>query len=59
VFYEQRFGNDGTSATRSKQAGNRYAKVYEKNGEVTYHRIIVAKSKDMTRLGNLSHLCEE
>jgi hypothetical protein len=59
VFYKQRFSDNGPSATRSKQAGKRYDKVYEKNGEVTYHRIIVAKSKDMTRLGNLSHLCEE
>jgi len=57
VFYEQRFGDHSTSATRPKQAGNRYDKVYEKKGEVTYHRIIVTKSKDMTRLGNLSRVC--
>jgi hypothetical protein len=25
------------SATRPKQAGNRYENVYQKNGEVTYH----------------------
>ena len=49
----------GGAATRSKQAGNRYDKVYEEKGEVTYHRIIVAKSKDKTRLGNLSNLCAE
>jgi hypothetical protein len=59
VSYKQRFGDDGTSASRSNQAGNRYDKVYEKNGEVTCHRIIVANSKDMTRLGNLSNLWQE
>ena len=59
MFHEQRFGGDGSNTARPRQAGNRYDKVYEKNGEVTYHRIIVTKSKDMTRLGNLPHLCGE
>jgi len=55
----QRFGDDGSSTTRPKQAGNRYDKVYEKNGEITNHRTIVAKSTDMTRLGNFSNSCTE
>jgi hypothetical protein len=57
VFYEQRFGDYGTGTTMPKQAGDRHDKVYEKNGEVTHHQIIVTNSTDMTRLGNLSNLC--
>ncbi len=37
MFYEQRFGDDGTSTTRSEQAGNRYDKMYEKYGEITHY----------------------
>ena len=37
MFYQQRFGDDGSSTTWSEQAGNRYEKVYEKCGEITYH----------------------
>jgi hypothetical protein len=59
MFYEQRFGDDGSSTTRSEQAGNRYDKVYEKNGEMTYHRFIVTKTLQLTRLGNLTNLCQE
>lgn len=36
-FHEQRFGDDGSSTTRPEQAFNRYDKVYEKYGEITYH----------------------
>jgi len=53
MFDEKRFGDDGPSATRSKQAGNCYEKVYEKNGEITHHLIIVTHSSRMTRLGNI------
>jgi hypothetical protein len=41
MFYEQRFGDDGTNTIRFKQAGNRYDKMYEKYGEITHHLIIV------------------
>jgi hypothetical protein len=37
MSYEQRFSNDGSSTTRPEQAGNRYDKVNEKYGEITYH----------------------
>ena len=59
MFYEQRFGEDGSSTTRSEQAANRYDKVYEKNGEMSYHRFIVTKTLQLTRIGNLTILCQE
>jgi hypothetical protein len=37
VFHQQRFSNDGPSATRSEQASDCYDEVYEKKGEFTYH----------------------
>ena len=59
MFYEQRFSNDGPSTARPEQADNRYDEVYEKYGEITHHCIIVTDAPDLTRLGNLSRLCEE
>jgi len=59
VHYQQRFGDDGSRTTRAEQACNRYDKVYEKHGDLTYDQIIVTESKEMTRLGNLSHLCDK
>jgi len=32
MFHEQRFGDDGSGTARPEQAGNRYDKVYQKNG---------------------------
>ena len=37
MFHKQRFSDDGSSTARPEQAGNRYDKVYEKYGEITYH----------------------
>ena len=59
MFYEQRLSNDGPSSARSEQAGDRYEKMDQKYGEITYHGLIVTKASYMTRLGNLSDLCEE
>ena len=59
VFYEQRFSNDGPSTAKSGQAGDRYEKVDQMYGEITYHGLIVTKASHITRLGNLSDLCEE
>jgi flagellar biosynthesis GTPase FlhF len=59
MFYEQRFRNHGSSTARSEQAGDRYDQVDEKYSEITYHGLIVTKASQMTRLGNLSDLCQE
>jgi hypothetical protein len=37
MFYEQRFGDHGSSTARSEQAGDRYEKVDEKYAEITHH----------------------
>ncbi len=59
MFDEQRFSNDGPSTARPEHAGNRYDEVYEKYGKITHHCIIVIAAPHLTRIGNLSHLCEE
>ncbi len=37
MFYEQRFGDHGSSTARPEQAGDRYEKVDEKYAEITHH----------------------
>jgi len=37
MFDEERFGDDGPSTTRSKQAGDCYEKMDENYGEITHH----------------------
>jgi len=59
MSYEQQFRDDGSSTTKSEQAANRYDKVYEKNGEMTYHRFIVTKTLQLTRIGIQTILCQE
>ena len=59
MFYEQRFSNHRPSATRSEQPSNGYNKVYEKQGEITYRRIIVSKVLRLTSLGILTDSCNE
>lgn len=36
MYCQQRFGDDGSSASRSEQADNHYDKMYEKYGEIPH-----------------------
>jgi hypothetical protein len=58
MFEQKRLGDNGTSAARSKESGDRGDEMDEKDGQVA-HRAIVAISTSVTRLGYPQDLCDK
>ena len=58
MFEQKRLGDNATSAARSEESGDRGDEMNKQHGQVA-HRVIVAISTNVTRLGTRWDLCDK
>ena len=58
MFEQKRLGDNGTSAARSEEFDDRGNEMNKQHGQVA-HRVIVAISTNVTRLGYPQDLCDK